>query len=283
MRVSEIYSQVAWGEREAIFRSAKWSAAMVVATFSALLIFCGSGSVSYAGQSRSKLPVTTDWSRWTEQECDAVLHNSPWANGLFPLSSENAEAQEKLKLLPQTDMVGIVQLRSALPVRQALFRELQFQKHYDTMSPQQKQTFDKNHPPGMTENESDPIVLYVEHYGRSLGFGQHNPIARENENPAREAALRLSDGTLVMPIKTEALQDDSDANRFEYSFPRLINGTPSVTLSGETLTFVFGRALAGGGRLRPLQNAKKFHVATRVNAFAFFRVADLAYNGRLEY
>jgi hypothetical protein len=36
----ESFSEMAWGEREVSNRSAKWSAAMVVATFAALLIFC---------------------------------------------------------------------------------------------------------------------------------------------------------------------------------------------------------------------------------------------------
>jgi hypothetical protein len=160
---------------------------------------------------------------------------------------------------------------------------MQIEKRYDAMSPDQKKAFDQKRPPDMAENESDPIVLYVEHYGRSLGFGPHTARQFDNPHPAQEAALRLLDGTLVMPIKTEALEDDSDGSKFEYSFPRLINGTPVVTASGETLTFVFGKTLEGGGRVRPLQNPKKFHVARGVNVAVFFRVAGLTYNGKLEY
>src|SRR5579863_9209900 len=42
MRTENSFSKMAWGERERNFRSAKWSAAMVVATSAALLIFCNS-------------------------------------------------------------------------------------------------------------------------------------------------------------------------------------------------------------------------------------------------
>jgi hypothetical protein len=147
----------------------------------------------------------------------------------------------------------------------------------------QKQTFDQKHLPDMTSNPSDPIVLYVEHYGKSLGFGPHRPEDRENEYPAQEAALKLRDGTLIMPIKTEALQDDSDTNRFAYYFPRAISGQAVVDLSGKTLTFVFGRVLVGGGRVRPVQDAEKFHGTNGLNSAVFFDVVGLTYNGRMEY
>jgi hypothetical protein len=42
MRIGKVFSRVAWGEREGTFRSAKGSAAMVVATFAALLFCCTS-------------------------------------------------------------------------------------------------------------------------------------------------------------------------------------------------------------------------------------------------
>lgn len=281
MRIRKVSSQVAWGERESEFRSAKWSAAMMVATFAALLVFCVTLSCSV--QMPSKMTASMDWMKWTNAECDAVLYNSPWANALFPLSSASPEAQKRLKQVTQSYRIGIVQLRSALPVREALLRALQLEKHYDQMNLTQKRTFDQKHPSDMTSNPNDPIVLYVEHYGKSLGFGGHLPEERENEYPAQEAALKLLDGTLIMPIKTEALQDDSDSNRFAYYFPRIISGQTVVDLSGKTLTFVFGRVLVGGGRVRPVQDAKKFRVATGLNSAVFFDVAGLTHDGRLEY
>jgi len=252
---------MAGSEGRCEFRSPKWSAAMLVATIAALFV-CGP-SLSYADQSTPKLLVSSDWTQWTKEECDAMWIHSPWG-------------------MPGSE------LRSALPVREAILRETQLAKHYDTMTPQKKLAFDKKNPSDMTENENDPIVLYVQHdsentdvYDFDTGWGtlHYNPA------PATEVALQLADGTLVMPIKTEAIQNDTDRNRTMYSFPRVVNGKPVLTLNDQSLNFVIGQALTGGGRIRPLQDPKKFSIASAwVGPDGIsFRTADLVYNGKLEF
>jgi len=143
MQIENILSKLAWGERETKFRSAKWSAAMVVATFAALLIF--GTSLSYTGQSPVRLPVGLDWTHWTKDECDAMWIHSPWG-----ISQEYwAEPRSAYSVWSQLPTGRrSVELRSALPVRQAILREYQMKKNYDTMNPQQKLAFDKKYPPG---------------------------------------------------------------------------------------------------------------------------------------
>jgi hypothetical protein len=57
MQAATVLSKMAWGEREVSNRSAKRSAAMVVATFAALLIFCDSHADR--NQLPNKLPSGT--------------------------------------------------------------------------------------------------------------------------------------------------------------------------------------------------------------------------------
>jgi hypothetical protein len=169
------------------------------------------------------------------------------------------------------------------------------------MDPRQKLAFDEKNPPEITEGETDPVLLYVEsdgHWycafaGEPSAFRSctdRNGISRNatygSPSRAREVALQLADGTLVMPIKTEAVQDDTEKKRFVYSFPRLIDGKPALAANDTGRTFIFGRILEGGGRVRPLQNAKKFRVADTSGAIPkriSFPTAGLMYNGKLAY
>ena len=262
MRIENIFSKMAWGEREGIVRSADWSVAMAVATVAALLIIFGT-SLSYADQSPAKLPTSLDWTQWTEQECDAMLTQSTW-------ESEGAE------------------LRSALPLRDALLRKYRLTKHYDRMTPQQKSAFDKKYPPPTNENESDPILLYIQHNSTNEevnDFDTGPGTLHYNPAPATQVAMKLGDGTLVMPIKTEALENNTDRNRTMYSFPRVINGTSVLTANDRYLEFVLGPSLEGGKRIRPLQDPKKFQVASAwlgPNGISFI-TDNLMYNGKLEY
>lgn len=261
---------------------------MCAATVAALLSCC----VRFldADQSPAKLPIGLDWTHWTKEECNAMRTKSPWGStsrfwskhkgteyvwGQLPVASRNAE------------------LCSALPVREAVLREDQLKKHYDTMSAQQKLAVDKKNPPDITEHENDPILLYIENDGESgegyVGDSPYHPSGVEmthcGPHPATQVALKLADGSLVMPIKTEALQNDRDNNRTMYSFPRVINGKPVLSVSDQYLTFVLGEVLNGGRRIRPLQDPKKFRVASDwMDPYEIsFRVTGLIYNGKLEY
>jgi hypothetical protein len=294
MRAKKVSSQVAWSEREAKLRSAKRSAAVVVATLAALLISSNfhlygaqQTDIQRAMQARAvqrraararaqahaQELLKRDWKDWTASDCVLVLTYSPWTNGDL-----------------QSWISGTVQLRSARPIREALLRQLQSKKRYDTMSPQQKLSFDKKNPTGMNESENDSILLYVEHDG----IGDIAP------DQAQQTALELTDGTLVMPSKTESLQYDADKDRILYSFPRVINGQPVLTANDQKLNFVFGKPLVRAGRVLPLQNPQSFKIheyklvpgpakgqkvllndglLTSIS----FRAAELMHNGKLEY
>jgi hypothetical protein len=273
MRVTRVSSQVAWSEREAKHRSAKRSDAVVVATLAALLISLSpnldaarqtyiqrieqeNAAEKRAGQAHAQELLGQDWKRWAAADCDVILTYSRWVMSWPYLK---------------------VQLRSALPIREALLRQLQIEKHYDTMNPEQRLAFDQKNPPGMLESENDPILLYIEHDITYYARGS------DSVSPPQQAALELSDGTLVMPIKTEALEFEGES-KIVHSFPRVINGKSVLTGDDRNLKFVFGKPLAAGGRILPLQDPKKFRIAKDPSDVRLsFRAADLMYNGRLEY
>jgi hypothetical protein len=274
MRVQKVSSQVAWSEREGKLRSAKRSAAALVATLAALLLSLSSNvygarqtyiqrieqenaAQKLAGQAHAEDLLSQDWKRWTAADCNVILTYSKWVMSWPYLK---------------------VQLRSALPIREALLRQLQFEKHYDSMNPEQRLAFDQKNPPGMLETENDPILLYIEHDVTYSGREGNGSV-----NSPQQTALELSDGTLVMPIKTEALEFEGES-KIVYSFPRVINGKPVLTADDQNLKFVFGKSLVAGRRILPLQDPKKFRIAKDPNDVRLsFRSAELMYNGKLEY
>jgi hypothetical protein len=224
----------------------------------------------HAEQSHAKEILGQDWKLWTESDCDLVLKYSNWVtpSGMAGTLSGGL----------------VIQLRSALPIREALLRQLQLKKHYDTMDPQQKLAFDKMNPAEMTETVSDPILLYVEHdatySGREGNLG--------SVDPPQQAAIELADGTLLMPTKTEALEY-GDKNKIVYSFSRVINGQPLLQARYQKLNFVFGKPLAATGRILPLQDPSKFQINDakladmRFLQRVWFATEGLMYGGKLEY
>ena len=221
--------------------------------------------------------VSTDWMHWTAAECDAIL------NGSFIGTSRWTFAPSRLIK---------IQLRSALPVRQALLRQSQLNSGYERMTAEQKLKFDRQNPLETEDNKNDAILLYVEHNGGESCVLGPPPLYNCQEQvyrsplPAREVAMRLPDGALVMPVKTEALQNDTGSNKFLYSFPRTISGKSALNVNDASLKFVFGRELPGGGRERPLQNAKRFRIANSSQESlpnVVFPIAELMYNGELTY
>jgi hypothetical protein len=210
-----------------------------------------------------------DWKHWTTADCDAILIHSHWGE---PPGMQGTLSGGLL-----------IQLRSALPIREALLRQLQLKKHYDTLGPEQKSAFDQKNPPIMVESENDPVLLYVEH-DVSYSGGKNGSV-----DPSQQAALELADGTLVMPTKTEALEYNT--HQAVYSFPRVINGEPVLAAGDQKLSFVFGKPLplASGSRILPLQDPSKFQMNDakladmRLLQRIWYLPAEMMYNGKLEY
>lgn len=223
-----------------------------------------------AEQAHARELLGANWKSWTGADCDLILTRSNWA---MPSGMQGTITGGLL-----------IELRSALPIREALLRQLQIKKHYDTMDAQQKLAFDKDNPPEIAESESDPTLLYVE---RDAAYSGRHGNAESVDSP-QQAALELSDGTLVMPIRTEAL-GWIDGSKILYSFPRVINGKPVQTHDDQKLNFVFGAKLAAGGRILPLQDPRKFQINNaklvdmRLLQRVWFLIDGLTYDGKVEY
>jgi hypothetical protein len=246
-----------------------------------------------SGKDQPKKPwLQKDWTQWTQQDCKSVLEESPWVYYWF--ASDYGTLRKT------------AQLRSALPIREALLRQQQLEQRYDKMKPAQKQAFDQQHSGDLTASDDTPILLYVDHY-------RYDPLPKEGSravgrepgpDPGRRVAIKLSNGTLVTPTETTQLKVDNTVweNAYLYAFPRIMDGTRAFTTADNEIFFVFGEPLPMAdkeGRIAP-QRAEDFHAWTQeleekdvktkrvlktiqVPRGYMFKIADMMYKGKLEY
>ena len=211
-----------------------------------------------------------DWTTWNELDCGRVLSNSPWMhrtaltyNGIGNGFTET-----------------MVELRSALPVRQALLRSAQLQKHYDKMDPDKKQEFDRQH--ASDADSEDKVVIIVSNTSVRPPPGANAESGLYAPDPATQVALGLPDGSLIQPIQTKSDPPVSGVGAFgnqtEYVFPRTIGGKPLYSSSDSSITIRLGAPLIVDKKTRTVEE----HIFQSSGAW-IFHISDLIYNGRVEY
>jgi hypothetical protein len=223
--------------------------------------------------------MTKDWTRWTSRDClivlgeAPVLGGSPWAN------------QGRVTLPSYSDayLYAIIQLRSALPIRQAVLRRLQLEKRYDKMNAQQKQAFDQLHADDLSEKEDRDIVVRVIN-----GSVNNAPAGNSNSGyvdskavAPRQVALKLPSGPLALPIHTTVVKIGDLRNECEFVFPRVVNGKPLIEQGDSTLSIIFGAPLSIDKKTKQVVQAP-FQPAMSEPG-AIFTISELMYKGKLEY
>lgn len=107
-----------------------------------------------------------EYNKWSKDDCKKVLENSPWAT-TFTLTETRHEAfvadssyGTGRESQPRVDFVA--QLRSAMPVRQAVVRQLQIESKYDKMTDEQKRDFDQRAAQYLGVEFSDRILVQIQ-------------------------------------------------------------------------------------------------------------------------
>ncbi len=235
---------------------------------------------SLYGAAKKKDPpwVAKDWTQWNEDDCDAVLGGSPWGqDSSYPGYASTTGPKIS------TVLQGKVQLRSALPIRQALLRKQQLLNFYSRMKPDKKLAFDQAHAHDL--DPSDKVLVYIENTSSSTlpPAGSVSPMYQAPASPATQVALRVSDGPLIQPIETAALKIKGDAaygNETEYSFPRTVSGKPLLTPSDSTLVVELGGWLLFNKVSGEVDQQLPFRDSGQRYTF---KVPDMIYKGKLEY
>ena len=183
------------------------------------------------------------YTEWSKEQCLKLLHDSPWAKTFTitygkvdqfgqPTKGEARQTEQKI--------FYYAQLRSALPVRQAVVRLAQIQNRYDKMSVADRRDFDAS-TARFLGAQYDTIIVHVD-YETDVEFFDRDLAAYWQGRTPGEAIndsvyLTTSQGTRVTP-KDFKVQHGA-ARAFEYTFPREVNGEPFVTASVESIRLEF--------------------------------------------
>jgi hypothetical protein len=234
--------------------------------------------VSFSGAAKTKEPPwkARDWTNWTMQDCEAVMQQSPWA---YYYSSSAGRFDRTL-----------LEFDSALPVRQAKLRSQQLNNHYDKMNPAQKQAFDQQHAGDLPVTDDGPILLFVYQYMDYGYFPPRGPELVFGPPSGGWAALRLPNGKLILPIETtrQKVENTQLENAYLYTFPRHLDGKPTLTGNDQEITVIFGDILPKAdaqGRIAPLE-IEDFHANSDPRSGVpghTFIIPDMMYKGKLEY
>ncbi|MBI1738827.1 MAG: hypothetical protein HYR58_06220 [Acidobacteria bacterium] len=184
------------------------------------------------------------WQTWSKDECKKMQEDSPWAHKWYrthvaqdrfgqPTKGDTRETEQQI--------FYVIQLRSALPVRQAFIRDLQFRNKYDKMSAGEKKNFDASTETFLLRKYDDVIVVHVL-YGTNIQNDERELMRFWQSNYPEgtvpiEAYLTTSTGKRVSPLKYVAAK--GGGLEFELIFPRRLNGESLITPDVKTIGVEF--------------------------------------------
>lgn len=228
-----------------------------------------------------------EYKEWSQKDCGKMLENSPWAQReeyteVYVDASENSENSDRVAGNSASNgrppfIRYQAQLRSALPIRQAIVRQTQIANKYDDMSPEQQQAMDKQTDAFLNANYDDYVVVYVsyETYHRNVTTELTNYWRTQNTDRLKFSVYL----TGAKGVKVELLQYTvaEGAEAFQFVFPRKKDGRELIGPEDKDLTLEFSTPAAG-----PIQPSgqKLFRAGT---AFVEFKTKKMTYNDKLEY
>ena len=163
-----------------------------------------------------------------------------------------------------------MRLRSALPVRQAIVRQLQIEQKYESLAPEQRQQPDKRFEAFMNAYPTDAVVVSVTYLTNDQSRSLELPRAwqsKTTEMLKNSVYLIPSKGSRV-PLTQFAAASGAE-RAITFVFPREVDGKPLVGPQDKSLKLEFVYPVIGemgDGR-----------------AFLEFKIEKMTVNGKIEY
>ena len=230
-------------------------------------LFCLSSCEVFAGE---EFWEKKDYTQWTAAECSRILNNSPWVKKCEIEILEYTIGIPKGNSTIKTagyDRYTIV-LRSALPVRQAIYRQNQIAVNYEKLSPEQKMAFDQRFEEPLSPTAfMDKIVI-------SVAFGTNvsqrvSLLERAWRNYPHKKLILLGNNA---GLKNQLIEFRQGATNNEtlITFPRTQKEQQLLASGDDALVLEL-----------PLRDWRE-QVAYNLTLFKF-TIRKLLYHGRLEY
>lgn len=167
----------------------------------------------------------TDYSQWSQQQCEKLLTDSPWA-----------KAYKKYPGLGPADYV--VQFRSAKPIREAMVRQMQITANYDELPPVQRQEFNKQSDEYLSQHFKDVIIVSVKYWGTpdSVDYWM-NQTAELLKN---KVFLITGSGEIPLSKYIESQESMHQIyNEFQFIFPRRYRGHSILSAQDQFIKLEF--------------------------------------------
>jgi hypothetical protein len=171
-----------------------------------------------------------DWKTWSKGDCEKLLKDSPWARPF-----ENSIYREGATGLGtgtggfhgenRASLQYFVQLRSALPIRQAIIRLAMIENKYDKMSEQDRKAFDERAQEYLNQSFANRIVVHVTYKTNLQEIDRY--LAEYWQQAAPNVIPTTGDiigpkGDRVRPVRF--ISEVGGSREFELIFPREMNG-----------------------------------------------------------
>ncbi len=212
-----------------------------------------------------------EYKEWSEKDCRKMLSDSPWSKDytIQDVQIRGAKDDRQSDSL-QPFVTYQVQLRSALPVRQAMVRMAAIAQKYDDLASEQRQQFDKSAELFLAQDLSQVVVVYMTYQTNSQPVGLE--LARHWQSQSLDLLknvvfLRGSKGDQVPLAQFAAAQGGERA--FQFVFPRQINGQEILGPDDKELKLEFPYPKAGS-----IPEGK---------AFMEFKTKDMQFDGKVAY
>jgi hypothetical protein len=193
-----------------------------------LVLVCLLGARHAAGED---FWLNKPYQKWSKAETEKMLHDSPWAQHVtlsavamagFSTSAKGVTSVGNPTALAQAEhsehphLTYTAQLRSAMPIRQAVVRQRQLQEGYDSMAAEQKAALDAKTNAYLAQQQ-DEIVVYVT-YDSTI----HNYVDEARHYWSLQT-YELLKNNVVLTIGSQRLAPTGYAaitGAFQFNFPR---------------------------------------------------------------
>jgi hypothetical protein len=190
--------------------------------------------------------IKKEYTNWSQRECTKMLQDSPWAKTYK--ESKTVMFANAMEVTGEDPYVQyIIQLRSALPIRQATVRLGQIAKNYDQLPPEQKKAFDEGAQTYLSSDASDVVIVNVE-YETNVRAQELNLVnyweTKTTELLMNTTYLIGAEGRRV-PLQQYILGQGGKRS-FLFVFPRKYEGKPLLTPNEKSLKLEFECPTIGG-------------------------------------
>jgi hypothetical protein len=195
--------------------------------------------------------VKKDWKTWSKEEAAKMTQDSPWAKQWGQQNSTertdlNASATAGTAGESKETIQYIVQVRSAMPLREGIVRNLQIQNKYDKLDEEKKKSFDTQADAILNRTYDDVILFHVYYNCSTQATARQLAAYWQSITPESipvDVALINEHGLRVQPIRF--VSPKSGAYEFELFFPRMVNNEPVVQAGDKNLRLQFPHPRVG--------------------------------------